>query len=187
MRDDRRHLEPDEACACACPRAPDPCRCRRPRAACRGPITWPPAMRGFTIQNCVFSRQVVARRPSPCARGTTTPERSVASATVLDQADLDVLVLDLRLAGLETLGRLEGDGDLRAPLGEARDRRRSRPPAPRSAGSARRSRGGCASLDDRVGRRLSNRPESGPRSLMCSSRRSGPRSGAGRRIRRPAS
>ena len=73
-------------------------------------MTLPPEIWGRTTQKWVSStRYGVARFDKFGGRNHLL--EVIGNGDALDQADLDVLELDLRLAGLQTVTGLEGDGD----------------------------------------------------------------------------
>ena len=69
-------------------------------------------MRGRTTQNFVSSTRKFSVFGAICAVAMTLPV-IVREADRLQRADVDAVVVDLGLAGLEPLGRVEDDRDLR--------------------------------------------------------------------------
>ena len=127
----------------ACPRAPGRCRCRRPRAACRGPDTCPPATRAFTTQKRVPSRQVAlgvlhharAARRRPRGRAGASPPRPDPTSTSL--------YLTFVLPASRPLGRLEADRDRRARAPRGCATPRSAPTTAATSGISHTIEGGA--------------------------------------------
>ena len=97
------------------------------------PVTLAPEIRGRTTQNLrVFDQKILGlgrhlRRGDHALVILREPDRR-------DRADIDAVVVDLGLAGLEPLGRLEYDRDLRAFAAGSGSRRPRRRPAPPRSG-----------------------------------------------------
>ena len=123
------------------------------------PVTLAPEMRGRTTQNCVSSTRNSSVLGAICAVGdhalmiVREPDRR-------DRADVDAVVVDLGLAGLQPFGRLEHDRDLR-PLAadprhghpDADHRRQNRDePDQRRAASAFWAQPSIQGLEESVGR-----------------------------------